>query len=349
MGRVGQSQAEDESTAATGEQGEGAGRAGLLVGSSPWLLLVLAIGDWWLLRSGALRHPPWILAVLVAAAIVLLLAQLAGILRGVASGRRPRGAGLGRALLLAGLAVALAAGLANWLLSLQGFVVLLEGQAVPLHGGSHLQHFESGPLSRIEEMDIALALVSLELRSPEAEFFYPESLLEVKARGGEPRRVAVHPRKSASAGSLRFYQGAFGFAPRIVVLRAGETLFDQVVPFTSERHGERGISFEGRFELAEENLQVEGAVDLGSLDEGLQGHATLRLTVRRGGELLGRGSLLPGHFAEIEQGYRIGFAGLEKWSEIDVSRRHYGQFVLAGAALALVGGVLWPLAAWRRW
>ena len=49
----------------------------------------------------------------------------------------------------------------------------------------------------------------------------------------------------------------------------------------------------------------------------------------------------------IEEGYRIGFAGLEKWSEVDVSRRTYGGAVLAGAALALAGAVLWPIAAWR--
>ena len=89
--------------------------------------------------------------------------------------------------------------------------------------------------------------------------------------------------------------------------------------------------------------------DLASLDEGMQGHATLHLTVERDGELIGRGSLLPGRFAEIDQGYRVGFAGLEKWSEIDISRRHQGGLVLAGMGLAVAGAALWGVAAWRRW
>ena len=57
--------------------------------------------------------------------------------------------------------------------------------------------------------------------------------------------------------------------------------------------------------------------------------------------------MLPGHFAEIEQGYSIGFAGLEKWSEVDISRRNYRKTVLAGSVIAVIGAVLWPLAAWR--
>ncbi len=81
----------------------------------------------------------------------------------------------------------------------------------------------------------------------------------------------------------------------------------------------------------------------------MRGHATLRLSVRRDGEMLGQGSLLPGHFADLARGYRIGFVSLKKWTEVDVSRRHYGRAVLAGSALALVGAVAWPLAAWRRW
>ena len=92
---------------------------------------------------------------------------------------------------------------------------------------------------------------------------------------------------------------------------------------------------------------MEGSVDLATLDAAMKGHATLVLSVRREGAAIGRGKLLPGHFADLEQGYRLGFAGLQKWSEVDVSRRTYGSAVLAGAALALGGVVLWPIAAWR--
>jgi hypothetical protein len=57
---------------------------------------------------------------------------------------------------------------------------------------------------------------------------------------------------------------------------------------------------------------------------------------------------LPGHFADIDEGYRIGFAGLERWSEIVISRRSYGQVVLAGTGLLVVGAVLWLVAVWRE-
>ena len=79
----------------------------------------------------------------------------------------------------------------------------------------------------------------------------------------------------------------------------------------------------------------------------MRGHATLVLAVTREGVAIGRGKLLPGHFANLEQGYRVGFAGLQKWSEVDVSRRTYGSAVLAGTVLALGGAVLWPFAAWE--
>ncbi len=87
-------------------------------------------------------------------------------------------------------------------------------------------------------------------------------------------------------------------------------------------------------------------MDLASLDEAMHGHATLVPEVRKKGELLGRGNLLPGHFAAIGEGYQIGFIGLEKWSEIDIVRRNYASLVLAGAIVALLGAILWPAARW---
>ncbi len=315
----------------------------------PWILLAVAAGDWLLAKNRLAGHPPWVLAVLAVAALAAFVARLAAVASALWRRRRRPGSGAAEIVLLSGVVAALAAGTANWLFSLQGFLVLHEGEAVPLHRGAHLQEFVTGPLSRLAEMDVALALREVELEPAGAGFFYPHSTLEVRRGEAQPKVLEISPAKSAAAGTLRFHQGAFGFAPRIVILRDGEQVFDRVVPFTSERRGPSGIVFAGRFTIAAESLAVDGQVDLASLDEGMRGHATLHLEVRREDALLGRGSLLPGHFADMAQGYRVGFAGLEKWSEIDVSRRHYGEVVLAGAALAIAGAALWSLAWWRGW
>jgi hypothetical protein len=207
--------------------------------------------------------------------------------------------------------------------------------------------FEAGPLARLEEMNLVLALDELELDPAGEGGFLPRSRLRLWREDEGPRRHELRPNTSVSVGPLRLLQGAFGFAPRIVILRDEETLFDRVVPFRTVRRGPTGVSFEGRFLLEREGLDVAGVVSLASLDEGMRGHATLSLTVRRAEAVIGRGSLLPGHFAEIEEGYRVGFAGLEKWSEVLVSRRNYRGFVLLGTGLALVGAILWPVAVWR--
>ncbi len=314
-----------------------------------WLCLALAVLDWVALRQGVAPHPPSVLALLVSL-VLACLGLRALVLLGGLVGRPERRIGrVAELALAAGVLVALGAGMANWLLRLQGTVILNEREAVPLEGGTALQVFDAGALSRLEEMGLTLALDRLELVAAGSGSFYPASSLSAWREGQEPRRLRVTPHERAAFGALRFHQGAFGFAPRIVLLRDGETLFDKVVPFLTERRGRSGLSFEGRFTLEREDLQVEGSVDLATLDEGMRGHATLALVLTRDGEPFGRGSLLPGRFAEIEQGYRIGFAGLERWSEIVVSRRNYGRLVLAGGAVALAGGVLWPLAAWRRW
>ncbi len=118
------------------------------------------------------------------------------------------------------------------------------------------------------------------------------------------------------------------------------------MPFTTRRQDPESLSFAGDFVVSDAGLSIRGTVDLTSLDEGLRGHAALNLSVTKEGVLLGEGRLLPGHFAEIEQGYRIGFAGLEKWSEIDISRRNYGAIVLAGLFASLVGALSWAVARW---
>jgi hypothetical protein len=201
---------------------------------------------------------------------------------------------------------------------------------------------------------VVLGLDELDLVPSGPDSFYPASHLRVWQGHGKPSALRVNPRESATAGTLRFHQGAFGFAPRVVILRKEgdkpeETLFDKVVPFLTERSGPDRIFFNGSFTIEDAGLQIEGAIGLDSLDEGMRGHATLDLIVTHGEEFLGRGSLLPGHFAELDDGYRVGFADLKMWSEIVISRRNYGKVVLAGSALALSGAFLLLLALWRGW
>jgi hypothetical protein len=314
----------------------------------PWLLLLVAVADWIALRRGSLSHPAWVLAAAAGAVIVSFAVRLGAVAWSLSTRRGKPAPAIGEALLLTGVLVALVAGMANWTLRLQGFVILKEGEAVPLHQGSHLQQFDGGPLARMDEMNVILTLEELELLPAGNDLFYPESHLRVQHGAGAPERLSTGVSSSGSVGPLRFHQGAFGFAPRIVILENDETVFDEVVPFTTRREGASGINFEGSFTIEREGLAVHGSVDLENLDEAMRGHATLALLVKRGETLLGRGRLLPGHFADLEQGYRSGFAGLHKWSEIDVSRRTYRSAVLAGTALALGGAVFWPIAVWRN-
>ena len=309
-----------------------------------WALLGLAVADLAILKTGRATHPAEFLAVLFALAILAFAVRWVAILREALASPRHRTA---RAALAGttGILLALCGGMANWALGLQGFAILAERESVPLYGGSALQEFESGPLARIEEMDLHLALDELELTPAGPDGYHPTSLLRVWAADDAPVALRVTPAHRARFDSLWFLQGAFGFAPRIVILHEEEeqsrTVFDHVVPFTTERHGPAGVAFEGSFTIASDDLRVEGRVDLESLDEAMRGHAMLELSVTREGAPIGRGKLLPGHFANIDDGYRIGFAGLEKWSEIVVSRRDYGNFVLAGTVLASIGGILW--------
>jgi hypothetical protein len=316
----------------------------------PWILLVLAAADLIAVRAGYLSHSPDLVAWLMAAALIALVLSMTRHGYDLVRGRPDRGRSAGKLLLTAGIALALAGGMANWLLGLQGYAILTEGEKARLHGGTDLQGFEAGPMADLDEMGIVLQLDELELRPSGAANFLPVSRLRIWRGHGEPSAVSIDPGKDGNAGPLYFHQGAFGFAPRIVIVREGdpsETVFDRVVPFMTERQSSRGITFGGALTIAAENLRVDGAIDLASLDEAMRGHATLVMTVSREGEVLGQGSLLPGHFAELDGGYRAGFAGLQMWSEIVISRRNYRSAVLAGVVLSLIGLFAWVLARWR--
>lgn len=286
-----------------------------------------------LFRQAVLPTRPVVLA-----AIVIVTTLLAATTLAAAIFRRAVTA----ALLCAGLLAILAGGLANWLHSLQGFVILTELEAVPLHGGSHLQEFETGALSNPAEMNLTLQLEDLRL-VPASDGFLPASRLRLIEKGSEPRVVEISRGKSATIGTLRFHQGAFGFAPRIVITKNGEAVFDRHVPFTTAaRDDGRTLSFDGALTIEKERLAVRGAISLESLDDELRGHPRLGLRVERDGRPFGQGELEVGHFAKLQDGYAIGFAGMKKWSEIDISRRNYPEPILAGAGLMLVGLGLWP-------
>lgn len=312
-------------------------------------LVAVLVADWLAFKRGWLPQHPQSFAAVVAGLVALLLIDVVGTTLRVVTGRERPGLGGGRIVLLTGLITVAGGGLGNWLLGLQGFVILHELEAVPLPGGGHLQQLELGPLARRHELDLVLQLEKLELR-PEDGGFVPASRLRVERPDGTIETFTVRPEASVRCGPLWFHQGAFGFAPRIVILDGQRTAFDQAVPFTTVSHGLGRVSFEGEFTIGREDMRVAGVVDLSSLDEAMRGHATLRLRLERGGESLGEGNLLPGHFAEVGEGWRVGFAGLERWSEIDVSRRSYPHVVLGGAGTAVIGAVWWVVAAWRvRW
>jgi hypothetical protein len=196
-------------------------------------------------------------------------------------------------------------------------------------------------------MDGVILLEEVELL-PDGAAFYPMSHLRFHRNGEAPVGIKVSAQQSGANGALRFFQGAFGFAPRIVILHEEEMIVDRVVPFTTER-GLSSVSFQGRLTVEREDLEVDGRIDLSSLDDEMRGHPTLVLSIAREGSLLGHGSLLPGHFAELAGGYRVGFTDISKWSEIDIKRRNYTQVVMAGGLLGLAGGIFWPVARWRGW
>ncbi len=246
-----------------------------------------------------------------------------------------------RCLLEFGIFLALGAGLANWLLGYQIAVILNRGDRVLLGQPDRVQVHNTGPLARVHELDMEIELAKVELdRGPDGRVMAHSSVLVHRDRE-DPARLVVSRREPQRFGTARFFQGAFGFAPRIVVISGEKTVYDEIVPFTSSRGGASDIVFTGQANIKSEGLQVRANVDVGSLDEAMRGHATLAVAVSKEGVEVGRGRLRLGHFADIPGGYRIGFAGLERWSEIDVARSSYPRTIRAGLALILLGSIVW--------
>jgi hypothetical protein len=312
-------------------------------------LLVALVGLWLAMRRGGIPMVPSLFAAGVGVFMLFAVAWLVSTVAGAFKGRIRPITATAEILVGAGLLAVSGGGMTNWALGLQGNVVLLEGDRTPLSKTSQLLAFDAGPLARMREMRGILELVELGL-VPEGGGFLPESRLRfVRGHGEVPRELKLGPGAPAVDGSLRFYQGAFGFAPRIVVVKDGRTVLDEKIPFRTQQTAPGLLRFEGEFEVASEGLQIQGAISLEGLNENMKGHPKLGLIVRKGGRNLGGGELMPGHFAEIAEGYRVGFAGMTRWSEIDISRRNYPLPILVGAGVALLGLCLWPLAAWRGW
>jgi hypothetical protein len=323
----------------------------LLLRWSPVLLLGVAVADWALVRSGKLAQPQWALGAL-AAAVVAACAANALRLLWAARERARRWRGVAGAVALSGLAVSMGGGLANWLWFVQGFVILQELETVPLQHTAHLQQFAAGPLARAQDMHCTLQLEKVDLR-PSLAGWTARSRLRIKDESGAVQLAEVEPGRAFAAGPLLFHQGAFGFAPRVVVVRGTELVLDRVVPFTVLRDGEDGaVRYEGDVEVPGADApRLHAWVDLASLDSEGRGHARLGFEAVRDGRVAGSGVVQPGYYASFGEGgaWRVGFAGLEKWSEIDVSRRSYDAVLIGGALVAAAGALGFALAAWRRW
>lgn len=299
-------------------------------------------------KRGWMAPRPILLAAVASLAGLAALLMVAMVVARTLRGER-RIAGVGEALLAAGVLTAGAAGFANWALGIQGVVLAFEREPVRLSRAADLTGFDPGPLADLREMDVTVALARLELAGAGARGFRAVSHLKLLGDAGEEIGLAVERGKATRFRALLLRQGAFGFAPRIVVVKNGREVLDVAVPFRTVREGRDGVSFVGEFEIGAERLDFQGAVTLDDLNDEMKGHPLLELRAQRDGRPLGAGKLRPGESAALEDGYSIAFAGLKRWSEIDFARRTYPIPMLAGAVLAAIGALLWPLAAWRRW
>ncbi len=283
----------------------------------------------------------FVVALLAVLAVLLVLA-----LHAAAAGRRPVLAGC-EAVTVAGLLGVFGFGLANWGASVQGAVVVMERTPVSLANDENLAGLAMGPFSDPRDRRVTLGLARLRLEGVGTDRFRGVSSLRVLPDGGEERGITVAAGSGTRAGNLVFHQGVFGFAPRVVVTRGGATLLDANVPFRTVRDGD-AISFVEDFEIASERLLLHGAVTLEDLTDDMKGHPRLELAIERAGALVGKVSLRPGEFVDLDGGLRVGFAGLQRWSEILFSRPRHGRAVVASAFLAAVGAIGWAVTARRR-
>lgn len=290
------------------------------------------------MRRGTVGYdPPLFAKVAAAVMVVTFVAFLAAVVqRAVAA-----------ILFTGGLLLVYGGGMANFLYGLQGYALLTELEHVGLAEGRELQEFDAGPMSDVSEMNLALQLEKLDLRLVDGAI-QPASRIRLIRKGQPVNVVTVKPGTDGRDGTLRFMQGAYGFAPRIVITRNGNAVFDRYVPFTTRRIEGQGIAFEETFSVASENMSVRSALNLLSAADEMKGHARLGVSVTRDGKNLGRGELSIGHFAKLNDGSHIGYAGLKRWSEIDVARRNYPEPMYAGAALILLAVAAWPVMRWRR-
>lgn len=300
------------------------------------------------LKLGWAPMNPRAFAALVALLAVALIAVAADALRRAATGRR-RVLAMAEATVAGGLLAIASGGLLNWSLGLQGFVVLSEREPVRLSRTADLEGFEAGPFADQRELAVTIALARLELAPATGGGFSARSRLRILDTGGNEAGLEIAPGRAARHGTLVFRQGAFGFSPRIVVMKGERVALDTFVPFRTIREGPEGIAFVGDLEISAEKLRIRGAVALEDLNDDMKGHPRLELSVERDGARLGAGRLIPGEFAEAGEGYRIGFAGLRRWAEIDFSRKTYPVPILAGLAAFLLGGALAVVARWRGW
>jgi len=311
-------------------------------------LLVVTLAYFGAVRARWVMPEPWILASLVLALCAWLVGELAGAVALRARQKLEWVPFLGRASLALGALLVFAGGLANWAFSLRGLVILGEEEEAPFFHGQHLQEFESGPLSDVREMDLVLRLDRVKVEPAENGKFKPLSDLRLTRKGKAVHYFQLTPGLAVSDGTLKFHHGVFGYAPRIVITQGKETLFDKVVPFLTLREEKGQFVFIGEFTVSQYGLRVEGEVSLDSLDEDMRGHPSLAVRVERGGRVLGSGVLSMGHFAELAEGHRVGFAGLKRWAEIDISRKYYPQPMIAGASLFALGVALFGMRAFRR-
>lgn len=310
-------------------------------------VLAAAVGAWAANRAGLVGVAPAALAAVAAALVAASAVQLAWaawrcVRRGAAATT------LAWALLHGGLVLALGGGLVNWLFGVQGYLLLMEGDSAPV-SLERLDGWAGGPLADPGRLALSVRLERVALSEAGRGYFRPKSQVAFLSAGSPPVVRDLEAATPVAHGSLRFLQGAFGFAPKIRIERARHGIvFDEWVPFRTARRGSAEVGFAGAAEVAGEALVVRGEIALDSLDEGMKGHPTMTVLVEKGGAAIGSAALTPGQFAEIGPEYRVGLVGLRKWSEVDLASRSLRAPVLAGFAAILLAGTLALGALWRR-